>query len=146
MSNLIRKKLNTKKLRPSYCLNYIKIESQWRVKQLDYLKSKLEKVQIIIEAKATLSENLSCADDTESMSHYDHSAKRTWRHLNIFDYEYFIECRLPRIKVQQTFDRCPAMANADKAVDQIRQREHRSLCRKGDKSLKGLRSEKVHTI
>ena len=70
----------------------------WQVTELAYLKGGRGEVRIIIDETGALFESLNCSEDGSSVSLYDHSAKRTWRHLNIFEYECFIECSLPRVK------------------------------------------------
>ena len=69
----------------------------WRVTELAYLKGGRGEVRIVIEDTDALFESLSCCQDS-SVDRYDHMTKRTWRHLNIFEHECFIECRLPRMK------------------------------------------------
>ena len=69
----------------------------WRVTELAYLKGGRGEVRIVIEDTDALFESLSCCQDN-SVGRYDHMAKRTWRHLNIFEHECFIECSLPRMK------------------------------------------------
>ncbi len=72
--------------------------ANWRVTELVYLKGGRGEVRIVIEDTAALIESLNCKEDGSSVRLYDHSAKRTWRHLNIFEHECFIECSLPRVK------------------------------------------------
>jgi len=75
--------------------------THWKVSELVYLKGDRSEVRIVIEDSAELLAGMSCADDGGSVSLYDHGAKRTWRHLNVFQHECFIECRLPRVKCSQ---------------------------------------------
>ena len=72
--------------------------ANWQVTELAYLKGGRGEVRIVIEKTDALFESLNCSEDGSSVSLYDHSAKRTWRHLNIFEHECFIECSLPRVK------------------------------------------------
>ena len=72
--------------------------AHWRVTELVYFKGERGEVRIVIEETQALIESLSCKADGSSVSLYDHSAKRTWRHMNIFQHECFIECSLPRVK------------------------------------------------
>ncbi len=72
--------------------------ANWQVTELVYLKGGRGEVRIVIEDTDALIESLNCKEDGSSVRLYDHSAKRTWRHLNIFEHECFIECSLPRVK------------------------------------------------
>ena len=76
----------------------LSLGSHWRVTELEYLKGKRAEVRIVIEDTDALFESLSCCVDGGSVRRHDHGTKRTWRHLNIFEHEYFIECSLPRMK------------------------------------------------
>ena len=70
----------------------------WSVSELHYLKNKHSEVRIVIEANESLQSVVTCAVDGSSVSRYDLAPKRTWRHLNSFEHECYIECRLPRMK------------------------------------------------
>lgn len=48
-----------------------------------YLKGGRGEIRIVIEDTDVLIERLNCREDGSSVRLYDHSAKRTWRHLNI---------------------------------------------------------------
>lgn len=71
---------------------------QWRVKELTYLKGSHSEVRIVIEDCAPLIESLNCSEDGALVRAYDHAPLRKWRHLNIFEHECYLECRLPRVK------------------------------------------------
>ena len=75
--------------------------SHWRVTELEYLKGKHGEVRIVIEDEDALFDSLRCCEDSGCVRRYDHGTKRTWRHLNIFEHECFIECSLPRMKCTQ---------------------------------------------
>ena len=72
--------------------------ANWQVTELVYLKGGRGEVRIVIEDTESLIESLNCKEEGSAVRLYDHSAKRTWRHLNIFEHECFIECSLPRVK------------------------------------------------
>jgi transposase len=72
--------------------------SDWSVSELHYLKNKQSEVRIVIESQDSLESSMTCPVDGSSFSRYDLAPKRTWRHLNIFQHECYIECRLPRMK------------------------------------------------
>ena len=72
--------------------------ANWQVTELVYLKGGRGEIRIVIADTNALIESLNCKEDGSSVRLYDHSAKRTWRHLNIFEHECFIECSLPRVK------------------------------------------------
>lgn len=74
--------------------------SDWSVSELHYLKNKQSEVRIVIESQDSLKSSMTCAEDGSSVSRYDLAPKRTWRHLNIFQHECYIECRLPRMKCE----------------------------------------------
>jgi transposase len=73
----------------------------WRVKELTYLKGGHGEVRIVIEDCPGLYENLSCSEDGADVRAYDHAPLRKWRHLNVFQHECYLECRLPRVKCSQ---------------------------------------------
>ncbi|MGK0176352.1 MAG: hypothetical protein ACJAUA_000465 [Zhongshania aliphaticivorans] len=58
---------------------------------MKYLRGKRGEVSIGIEESAGIFESLSCCNGEGSVNLYDYSAKRTWRHLNIFElfYKYY---------------------------------------------------------
>jgi len=72
--------------------------SHWRVTELEYLKGKRGEVRIVIEDEDVLFDALRCCEGSGCVRRHDHGTKRTWRHLNIFEHECFIECSLPRMK------------------------------------------------
>jgi len=74
--------------------------SGWTVSELEYLKGGSGEVRIVIEDTPLLFSSIRCAEDGGCAGLYDHVKKRTWRHLNIFEHECYIECRLPRVKCQ----------------------------------------------
>ena len=76
--------------------------ANWQVTELVYLRGGRGEVRIAIEETDALIESLNDKEDGNSISLYDHSAKRTWRHLNIFEHECFIECSLPRVKCSKS--------------------------------------------
>ncbi len=76
--------------------------TNWQVKELIYLKGSRGEVRIIIEETDALIESLNCKEDDSCVHLYDHAPKRTWRHLNIFEHECFIECSLPRVKCRKS--------------------------------------------
>ncbi|MCY4672241.1 MAG: ISL3 family transposase [Bacteroidetes bacterium] len=41
---------------------------------------------------------LVCPETGETRTLYDHRKARTWRHLDCHEFEYFVHCRIPRIK------------------------------------------------
>lgn len=75
--------------------------TDWRVKELAHLPGAHSEVHIVIEATAGLCERYKCPDDGGSVRHYDDAPVRKWRHLNIFQHECYLECRLPRVKCEQ---------------------------------------------
>ena len=68
------------------CHELLSLGAHWRVTELAYLKGGRGEVRIVIEDTDALFESLSCCQDS-SVARYDHMAKRTWRHLNIFEHE-----------------------------------------------------------
>lgn len=72
--------------------------ADWRVKELTHLPGAHSEVRIVIEATESLYQNYRCPDDRGSVRAYDHAPVRKWRHLNIFQHECYLECRLPRVK------------------------------------------------
>lgn len=74
---------------------------QWRVQELTYLKGGRGEVRIVIEDCAALFNGACCPEDGGALRPYDHAPKRKWRHLNIFEHECYLECRLPRGKCSQ---------------------------------------------
>ena len=75
--------------------------TDWHVKELAHLPGAHSEVRIVIEATAVLYERYKCPDDGGSVRHYDDAPVRMWRHLNIFQHECYLECRLPRVKCDQ---------------------------------------------
>jgi len=75
--------------------------TDWRVKELTHLPGAHSEVRIVIEATDGLYESYRCPDDGSSVRPYDHAPLRKWRHLNIFQHECYLECRLPRVKCGQ---------------------------------------------
>ena len=75
--------------------------TDWRVKELTHLPGAHSEVRIVIEATDSLYENYRCPDDGSSVRRYDRAPARKWRHLNIFQHECYLECRLPRVKCGQ---------------------------------------------
>jgi len=72
--------------------------TDWSVSELHYLKGKPSEVRIVIKAQESLACGMTCATDGSSLHRYDLAPTRTWRHLNIFEHECYIECQLPRMK------------------------------------------------
>lgn len=72
--------------------------SHWQVTELVYLKGDHSEVRIVIKDEDALFDSFKCCECSGCTRRYDHGAKRKWRHLNIFEHECFIECRLPRMK------------------------------------------------
>lgn len=66
----------------------------WRVReiQVDDESSKIDVHVEFIGSKAL------CPDSGELLPIYDHREPRRWRHLNMMQYQTWIECSLPRVK------------------------------------------------
>mgnify|MGYP003316775953 FL=1 len=75
--------------------------TDWRVKELTHLSGTHSEVRIVIEATDSLYENYRCPDDGSSARRYDRAPVRKWRHLNMFQHECYLECRLPQVKCGQ---------------------------------------------
>ena len=75
--------------------------TDWRVKELTHLPDAHSEVRIVIEATDSLYGNYRCPDDGSSVRRYDRAPVRKWRHLNIFQHECYLECRLPWVKCGQ---------------------------------------------
>lgn len=73
----------------------------WTVAEVVYLEGGASEIRIVIEATPELFSSISCLEDEGSVGLYDHVKKRAWRHLNIFQHECHIECRLPRVKCRR---------------------------------------------
>lgn len=71
------------------------------MKELTHLPGAHSEVRIVIEATDGLYASYQCPDDGSSVRPYDHAPVRKWRHLNIFQHECYLECRLPRVKCEQ---------------------------------------------
>ena len=78
--------------------NLLGLGTQWRVKDLTYLSGKHSEVGIVIEPTEDLYQEHRCLEDGSSVRFYDYAPLRKWRHLNIFEHECYLECRLPRVK------------------------------------------------
>lgn len=78
--------------------NLLGLGTQWRVKDLSYLSGKHSEVRIVIEPTEALYQSHRCAEDGGEVRFYDYAPVRKWRHLNIFEHECYLECRLPRVK------------------------------------------------
>ena len=81
--------------------NLLGLGVDWRVKELTHLSGSHSEVRIVIEAAESLYESYRCPEDGGEVRLYDHAPLRKWRHLNIFEHECYLECRLPRVKCQQ---------------------------------------------
>ena len=64
----------------------------------NYPSNVYSEVRIVIEATAGLYEAYQCPDDGNSVRHYDYAPVSQWRHLNVFEHECYLECRLPRVQ------------------------------------------------
>ena len=97
-----RKRLKTSRMSAELLFHdLLGLGSDWRVKELTHLAGAHSEVRIVIEATDGLYESYRCADDGGSVRPYDHAPLRKWRHLNIFQHECYLECRLPRVKCGQ---------------------------------------------
>lgn len=72
------------------------IQAPWQVTDVSF---SVEKECLDIKVQASRGTTFTCpaCQETEETSVHD-TAQRTWRHLNFFQYEAYIHCKVPRIK------------------------------------------------
>ena len=77
------------------------LSEHWAITEVEYLDGETAEVRIVIEDRPSLIEAIKCEEDGSDVYCYDHSKKRVWRHLNIFEHACYIECALPRYKCRK---------------------------------------------
>jgi transposase len=81
----------------------------WEVTACQYDRSQ-SKVLLQVRETSALWQRERCPKDGGLVRAYDHTEPLRWRHLNVFEHECEIECRLPRGRCQQcghTYRVCP---------------------------------------
>jgi len=74
------------------------INAPWLIKSIDFdAEKKRLDIHIDFEAGSTFSDPSGSGDGAKMYKAYD-TVKKTWQHLNFFEYECYLHARVPRIK------------------------------------------------
>jgi len=74
----------------------LNLQSPWYVKSVELEEGKEGKKSLHITLDFTKGSRFSIGEETDCKVH--DTVKRSWRHLNFFEHECYLHCRVPRVK------------------------------------------------
>lgn len=75
------------------------LQSPWELRSINFKKT-AEKVRVL-DLEIGFERGSKFADDTGQLCGVYDTVERTWRHLNFFEHQCYLRCRIPRIKTSE---------------------------------------------